>query len=248
MIRLSRGECPEALTEEVCQELTELYLKNREKDVWNSPKIKEPLKKAMLEMSYSKCSYCECKINLESKDVTIDHFLPKSLYPSLVVKWENLFPSCLRCNRNKNDCDKVLLNPCECEPKEFFALSRKNPFRLIGIDGNEVGKNTISAIGLNDVERVMVARLSEWEDIHERLECIYEDLQEYGYKRKYKDRLKKLLNRCTVTNSYSAVKASNMLADECYVCIRQIIMDNGEWNTVMIELEEEIKQIALNFA
>lgn len=247
MIKLSRGECPEELTEEVCQELTRLYSENKEKDVWNSPKIKKPLKEALLAMSHSKCSYCECKIDIESKDVTIDHFLPKSLHPELVVEWENLFPTCLRCNREKNDCDEILLNPCENEPKEFLALSRQNPFRLKGIDSQGVGKKTILAIGLNNPDRVMVERLSQWEDIHQKLEEIYEDLQDYGYQEKYRNRLKKLLNKCTVSNAYSAVKASNILVDEYYINIRQIIINNGRWDNAMIELEEDIKQIAFRF-
>lgn len=247
MIKLSRGECPEALTEEVCQELTKLYSENKDKDVWNSPKIKKPLKEALLEMSHSKCSYCECEVAIESKDVTIDHFLPKSLHPEMVIEWKNLFPACLRCNREKNDCDEVLLNPCENEPKEFLALSKKNPFRLKGIDSRGIGNKTISSVGLNDIERVMVPRLEQWESIHEKLVEIYEDLQDYGYQKKYRNRLKKLLNKCTVTNPYSAVKASHLLSDDYYINIRKMIMDNGQWDDVMIELEDEIKQIALQF-
>lgn len=248
MIKLNRGECPEELTEEVCLELTKLYTENKEKDVWNNPKIKRPLKRALLDMSYSKCSYCECKVDIESKDVTIDHFLPKSLYPRLVVKWENLFPACLRCNREKNKCDEILLNPCQNEPKEYLALSRQNPFRLIGIDAEGIGKRTIMEIGLNDPVRVMMERLVQWEDIHQRLEEIYEDLREYGYQKKYRKRLEKLLSKCTADNSYSAVKASNMLADECYIGIRRIIMDQGEWNEAMAEIEDEVRRIALRFA
>ena len=44
MIKLNRGECPKELTDEVKEELTELYKKDKEKDVWNSPKIKKTLK------------------------------------------------------------------------------------------------------------------------------------------------------------------------------------------------------------
>ena len=54
MIKLSRGEKPEELTNDVCEELKKLYAEDKDRDVWNSSKIKEPLKKAMLEMSYGK--------------------------------------------------------------------------------------------------------------------------------------------------------------------------------------------------
>ncbi len=247
MIKLNRGERPEELTEEVCQELTKLYSENRDKDVWNSPKIKKPLKKALLEMSHGKCSYCECKIGIESKDVTIDHFLPKSVYMDKVIEWENLFPSCLRCNRQKNDCEEVLLNPCENEPKEFLALCKKNPFRLKGIDAEGIGKRTVTEIYLNDVDRVMIPRMREYEEIHQRLEEYLEDLQEYGYQNKYRRRLSKLMEKCTEAELYSAVKASNLLVDDCYISIRKMIMDLGQWTDTMVQLENEIKRIALKF-
>lgn len=48
MIKLSRGEKPEELTNDVCEELKKLYAEDKDRDVWNSSKIKEPLKKAML--------------------------------------------------------------------------------------------------------------------------------------------------------------------------------------------------------
>lgn len=66
MIKLSWGEKTEELTNDVCEELKKLYAEDKDRDVWNSSKIKEPLKKAMLEMSYGKCSYCECKLGIES--------------------------------------------------------------------------------------------------------------------------------------------------------------------------------------
>lgn len=52
MIKLERGERPKELTDEVCEELKKLYAEDNDKDVWNSPKIKKPLKEAMLKMSH----------------------------------------------------------------------------------------------------------------------------------------------------------------------------------------------------
>ena len=48
MIKLDRGEKPAELTDEVCEELKKLYAEDNDKDVWNSPKIKEPLKRLYL--------------------------------------------------------------------------------------------------------------------------------------------------------------------------------------------------------
>lgn len=133
------------------------------------------------------------------------------------------------------------------EKPEALALSKQNPFRLKGIDDKGIGRRTIVKIGLNDPDKVMIARMIQWEDIHQKLEEYYEDIQENGYHEKYKQRLKKLLNKCTAVNTYSAVKASNMLEDEYYKKIRQIMKENGAWSDAMIELENEVRQIALQF-
>ena len=102
-----------------------------------------------------------------------------------MVEWENLFPACLRCNRKKNDNEDRLVNPCMDKPADYIGLAKKNPFRLVGIDDEKIGKNTITAIGLNDIVRVMGIRMEQWENIYQHMEEIYEDLQEVGYQKKY---------------------------------------------------------------
>lgn len=247
MIKLDRGECPNELTKEVCEELTKLYTENRDKDVWNSPKIKRSLKEALLNMSYGKCVYCECELNTESKDATIDHFLPKSTNPDKVVKWENLFPSCLRCNRAKSDYEGRIVNPCNDIPQKYIGLNSKNRYRLEGVDLTGIGKNTIKSVNLNDIQRVMVPRMTEWEEIHQKLAEILEDLNENGYKEKYKKRVEILMNKCTADNPYAAVKASNMLKDNCYWHIKDILKEKGKWTHKFEEIEDEMKRIALRF-
>lgn len=161
MIKLTRGECPQELTEDVKVVLTQLYRQNKEKDVWNSPKIKKPLKQALMDMSYNKCIFCECMLGIESKDVTIDHFKPKSKHEDIVVEWENLLPACLRCNRKKVDNDSKIINPCIDQPKEYLGLINNHRYRLKGIDSEGIGKNTIDVVGLNDIDRVMVPRMGK---------------------------------------------------------------------------------------
>lgn len=247
MIKLERGECPKELTPEVCEELTKLYSENRDKDVWNSPKIKKPLKDELLRMSHGKCVYCECRLNIESKDVTIDHFLPKSTHPGSVVKWENLFPACLRCNREKGDYEGKLVNPCKDKPQDYFALDSKSRYRLKGIDQAGIGKNTIVSIKLNDIQRVMVPRMIEWEDIHQRLADILEDLEEEGYKPKYKNKVEVLMGECMPESSYAAVKATNMLDDDCYKSIKNFLRSEGKWTGKLEMFEKEMEQISLQF-
>ncbi len=245
MIKLDRGECPKELTPEVCKELTKLFSENRDRDVWNSPKIKRPLKDALLEMSHGKCVYCECMLNEEAKDVTIDHFLPKSTAPDKVVEWENLVPACLRCNREKRDYEGKIVNPCKDRPKDYIALDSKNRYFLKGIDKTGIGEKTIRAVKLNDILRVMVPRMREWEEIHQRLAEISQDLEEEGYRPKYKNRLEVLMGKCIPDCSYAAVKASNMLDNDCYKHIKKYLMSEGKWTNKLKELEEEMRRIAL---
>lgn len=246
MIKLDRGEKPKELTDEVCEELKNLYAEDKDKDVWNSPKIKEPLKKAMLEMSHGKCSYCECKLEIESKDATIDHFLPKSENPDKVVEWENLFPVCLRCNRTKNKSEEQIVNPCVDEPREYLGIRKRNPYRLKGIDSKGIGKNTIDVIDLNNVTRVMTPRMQEWELLKEHLLEIEEDLKEEGYKKKYKNRLQKIMENCLPDKAYTAVKATNLLNDESYSAIKNILIAEGQWTDHIKDIETRIKEVSLN--
>ena len=231
MIKLERGERPKELTDEVCEELKKLYAEDRDKDVWNSTKIKKPLKEAMLDMSHGKCSYCECRLEIESKDATIDHFLPKSKNPDEVVNWENLFPSCLRCNRKK--------------PREYLGIVNANRFRFKAIDSGGIGESTIDVIGLNDIRRVMVPRMEEWESLKERLMEIETDLKEEGFKKKYKNRLRKIMENCLPDMSYSATKATNLLNDDTYNEIKNILLESEQWTADLKKLEEDIEHIAL---
>lgn len=245
MIKLERGGKPEELTDEVCEELKKLYAKDNDKDVWNSPKIKKSLREAMLKMSHKKCSYCECRLEIESKDATIDHFLPKSKYPDKIVEWENLFPSCLRCNRKKNNREETIVNPCENEPREYLGIRKINRFRFKAIDSEGIGENTIDVVGLNDVERVMIPRMKEWELLEERLMDIECDLKEDGFKNKYKNRLRKIMESCLPDMPYSATKATNLLNDDTYNEIKNILIESNQWTADLKELEKDIKHIAL---
>ncbi len=245
MIKLNRGQCPEELTPEVQSALTELYKQDKHKDVWNSPKIKESLKDALTSMSHGKCAYCECLLDVESKDVTIDHFLPKSTYADKVVEWENLLPACLRCNRAKNNHEGTIVNPCTNEPKQYLGVRKGQPHRLKGIDEDGVGRYTIETIDLNDYQRVMTPRLQEWENVYQRLQEIYQDLVEEGYKEKYKIRFYSLMKACTKSRSYAATKATNLLNNELYAKVKQILQENGVWSDEFQKLEDEMEEIKL---
>lgn len=246
MIKLIRGECPEELTQDVKEELTRLYAENKHRVVWSSPKIKQPLKDALTDMTHKKCAYCECELEIEAKDVTIDHFLPKSKHADKVVEWENLFPACLRCNREKKDKEDRIINPCEENPQQFLALNKISTFRLKGIDEEGVGQSTIRTIKLNDVDRVIAARMKEWEEIEKWLLYVYKNLLD-GYKERHREQVAGLMKKCTASSSYSAVKATHMLHNETYIKIKEILKTQNAWTDELEQLEMQMKEIALQF-
>lgn len=245
MIKLERGPCPKELTDDVILELTEIYKNNNEKDVWNSDKIKEPLKDALTKMTNEKCAYCECILNIESKDVTIDHFLPKVSNDSLVVQWTNLLPSCLRCNRTKNRKEDEIINPCEVNPKDHIGV-KKTSVRLVQVNSSTIGKNTIRVLKLNDIERVMKARQIVIEKIIEKLEDLLEDIEELqNISKRHIDRLERYLAEGLKDKEYSAVVAAKILDDSTFQKLKSIYQNKEMWNIRLQKIEEELNVIAL---
>ena len=100
-------------------------------------------------------------------------------------------------------------------------------------------------IGLNDIERVMIPRMKEWESLEERLIEIENDLEEDGFKKKYKNRLRKIMEDCLPDMSYSATKATNLLNDDTYSGIKNILIESDQWTDDLKELEKDIEHIAL---
>ena len=93
MIKLTRLDKPETLTEDIMEELRTRFI-NEQKPVWK----REDIYQTLLESSNKKCAYCGCVINIEDSYMEVEHFHHKSLYPSEVISWENLLPICKRCN------------------------------------------------------------------------------------------------------------------------------------------------------
>ena len=119
------------------------------------------IRKALSESSHGKCAFCECKPG-ESGNIEVEHFEPKSIYPDLTFEWDNLLPSCRKCNEAKSDFDtriSPIINPTKEDPEKLLTYS----FLRI-IPRNDSGKvekahNTIEVCNLNS-ERLYDARAS----------------------------------------------------------------------------------------
>ena len=52
--------------------------------------------------------------------------------------------------------------------------------------------------------------------------------------------------KCTYNNSYAAVKATNMLNDDVYDSIKDILIKKNEWTSKLQDIEKELQQITLS--
>ncbi|MEY8426185.1 hypothetical protein AALA00_00405 [Lachnospiraceae bacterium 46-15] len=62
---------------------------------------------------------------------------------------------------------------------------------------------------------------------------------------KLQRKFRNLLEDCMANNTYAAIKATNMLNDECYHYIKNFFISKNEWTSVLDEIEIELKKIAL---
>lgn len=246
MIKLNRNPKPNQLTDQTVAVLVNEF-KLKGSNVWSQPYIKM----ALLELSKEKCCYCECNIKEESKYMEVEHFLPKKYYPNLVVDWDNLLPSCKRCNVNKGEHDpntEYIINPCKDDPKVHIAM--KN-YRLKSKD--QIGRNTIDILYLNDTERLVVSRFMIGNNVQESLEKISENLNDYyqGINKSTRRKnmvingLKSLLRQGLPQKDYAATVATVILNDENYIWCNSILKELDFWDDELNCLENSLLENCL---
>ena len=67
--------------------------------VWRTKKY---VKKALRAMSHTNCSYCQ-NPHAAGGYGDVEHYRPKSLFPTRAYSWNNYFFSCTLCNNTKSD-------------------------------------------------------------------------------------------------------------------------------------------------
>lgn len=244
MIKLELTEKPEKLTDKLEQQLVNEFKESGQtKPVWNKKFIKE----ALMNLSHNKCAYSEIVLGEESKYMEIDHFKFKHKYPDEVVKWGNLLPSCKTCNLIKGSWDvaeKPIINPLIDNPQNHLFVEA---FKFGGKD--QIGKDTIKALGLNDRSNFMNPRSGHGRYVSEIINFIYEKIENAdneSKKKKISVRLKKLLQDCDSSHAYSAVISTHILYElPKYNEIKKFLISNSLWDNELETLEKELKKIAL---
>jgi uncharacterized protein (TIGR02646 family) len=216
MIKLKRKNKPTFLSNEKVLELTNEF-KSTNSPVWNNDYIKTPL----LTSSHGKCAYCECPLTSESNYMEVEHFEDKKHNPDKVVLWENLLPSCKKCNGSKGSHNVTLepiINPYIDNPTEHLSM-RLYRFRGKTIKGN----NTIEVTNLNHSTRLVLSRFEIGEKISELIETAWDRCNIYLEKKDTRSRnrlikiVEGLLEECQPKSNYSASTATNLLTDSQFL-------------------------------
>lgn len=245
MIKINRLPCPEQLTQEVKDAKTAKYRESAI-SVWNESYIKDRL----LEMSHNKCCYCECNVNAGGSYMEVEHFHPKGLYPDEVVDWNNLLPSCKKCNAQKGEHDTVtepIINPVVDRPQNHLKIRMGVRFMY----KDDIGLDTITVLDLNNQVKHVTPRHKIVQKIDNKIDGLFDQTNEYidsqnkttRRKNKLLNGVRDLLQVCQPTEPYSAFMASALLSNEHYNIMKDRLIDEGLWPQEFIDLESELLSI-----
>lgn len=250
MIKLTRPVKPEQLAENE-KILTEKFMLDGT-NVWRKPYIVNPLAR----MSHEKCCFCETKLGEQAKNLQVEHFHCKNLYPEEVVLWENLFPACSQCNSNKgthDTCTDPIINPCVDNPKDYLYL---NGYRIVSKDPNPTSKGrlTVSLIDLNNRKRLVNPRLEIAQGIYEKLESMHETAlaiktgveSRQIIKNRLINAIRDILLMAQPEAEYSAFMATLLLNGDDYKAICSIMKEIGYWSDELQKLHNSASEIKLD--
>ncbi|HRI62070.1 MAG TPA: hypothetical protein PK228_20160 [Saprospiraceae bacterium] len=236
---------PAELTDEKVRELTEKFRADKSQRVWNEGFIT----KALLDMSSGKCCYCECNIAEESKYMEVEHFHPKNPYEDEVVVWENLLPSCKRCNGNKSDHDTVnepIIHPVNDDPREHLEFKA---YRFYG--KTSIGKMTIEIVKLNERQRLQLKRweigsktVEELNELEERVRDFLAGNHTLQKRRNMVSKLRGIMEQGQPNKEYSATVATEILREDSYHFAKTELSKLGLWDADFQHLEDELTKIA----
>lgn len=247
MIKLKRAAIPTYLTPEKVIELTEVF-KATGKSVWNDENIKTPL----LFSGNGKCAYCECPLTTESNYMEVEHFEDKSGNPEKVVLWENLLPSCKKCNSAKGTHNVVtdpIVNPFVDDPRDHIAL------RLYRMRGKTLmGKNTIDVANLNHSDRLVFSRFKIGEVVSDLIDTSWERFEKFQWNRLTRTKnllinvVEGLLKECQPTAAYSASTATILLTDERFNELVLRMKGESIWSDSLDNLLNQAQDLVLEWS
>jgi len=130
------------------------------------------LRELLALMTKNHCSFCDAYPMGRRIPYTIEHFRPKTRFPLLAYKWENLFLCCGICQQKGDAFDERLLKPDEDEYHfdHYFVINWESG-ELMPNEGQNVGnqiraKITIQLYRLNENGKPedRLEELNKWPD------------------------------------------------------------------------------------
>lgn len=244
MIKLSRNQTPLCLNPKFVYSATTEF-KTSGTSVWNIVELKNTL----LSLSYNKCAYCECNLATESKYLEVEHFEDKDSNPDKVLDWENLLPSCKRCNGSKGTHDvnlEPIINPFLIDPKEHLKI-RLYRFKY----KTSIGCNTIQVVDLNNYNRIVKKRFEIGERFQSLIDEAKEKLEIFKSNKSTRSRnrllgqLESTLLECQPSSEYSATTASILHSSDLYYSLKTEMEIMGLWSNNFKILHDLSCQLAM---
>lgn len=174
--------------------------------VWQKKYVKPKFKK----MTNGYCSYCQSPA-AACEHGRIDHFRPKSLFPSLAYDWRNYFYSCEFCNHAKGDQwpdGGEYVRPDRGDPSTRFEFKRNG--RVTANAHDVEAKRTIDDLKLDRCDLQKERRLAiKWpvKDIKDLIVAVKQGAMPAGIG---KTCAKRLLRRFEGVGPYSAAITQNV--------------------------------------
>lgn len=246
MIKIDRIPAPVELTPEIVAQKTAAFKANHNLAVWREPYIIRRL----LEMSHSKCSYCECSIDEESKYMEVEHFHHKDKYEDEVVAWDNLLPSCKSCNVQKRDHDTIInpiIDPTKQNPRDHLVF-----FNFFLRGKTNLGVMTEVTLDLNNYKQHCLPRFKISSQLTSTVGDIYNRAQEVTIhssavtKTRLRNKVIELLQLCQPNEPYTAIKTTTILNDKKYMAIVQKLKAIDMWNEPLVTFDATMRMYQLD--
>lgn len=105
MIHINKNTATPTALKTVQDEIEDRLLEQESRFRWETEHYSRPIKEELKRLYHNKCGFCEIKLTESNtpQKFTVEHFRPKSMYWWLGNEWTNLFPTCQKCNDNKED-------------------------------------------------------------------------------------------------------------------------------------------------
>lgn len=213
--------------------------------VWRTNAIEQTL----FDISHGKCAYCEVPLGEGTAYMEVDHFVAKDLDDSLVANWDNLLPSCKRCNVHKGTHDvrsDPLVNPFVDEPADHLCFSE-----YLIQHRDTKGKRTVTELDLNSWERLVEPRFNVGKAVHLALQAsiALADLYDHSHapqtRTRLVERVELLLRDCAPPADFAATASTVLHSRPDYGDLVVRLQGYGLWSVQLERRAQDARRIVL---